>query len=59
MRTYDVRLAMHVDAQNAESAERRLVKVREVAEREGFHISELNLRGNDDGERRDLAKDTP
>jgi acetolactate synthase regulatory subunit len=55
VRAYDVTLRMDREALSADALERRLERVRQVIKSEGFHISELRVKGADDGERRELV----
>lgn len=55
MRSYEVKLRMEVEARSVDPVERRLGRLRKVAEGQGFHVSELHVRGLEDGEHRDLA----
>jgi hypothetical protein len=56
VRSYDVKLRLSTERQSMDAVQTRLARVRQVAERAGFHISELEIRG-EDGDRRQLVEE--
>jgi hypothetical protein len=56
VRSYDVKLRLTTERQSMDAVQTRLARVRQVAKSAGFHISELEIRG-EEGDRRKLVEE--